>query len=325
MSKAKKILLAVIVIIILALVAIDLIGGNYLVTFALSRSSASGADVAPDPVTTDETQKTARENWEQLSKKTEIWLEQVDKEVVSILSDDGLRLEGDIFSADPSSHRWLIGVHGYTGNRKQTYDYARIYHEAGYHILTPDMRTHGESEGEYIGMGWLDRKDMLHWIELIMERDPEAEIVLHGVSMGGATVLMTSGEELPDNVVAVIDDCGYTSVWDVFSDEAAYLFHIPEFPLLYTASAFAKLRAGYTFGEASAISQVKKTTIPILFIHGSEDNFVHTDMVYELYAACPSEKALYIAEGAGHGQSFYLDPERYFDEVFRFLESNDKT
>ncbi len=119
MSKAKKNLLAIIVIIILALVAIDLIGGNYLVTFALSRSSASGADVAPDPVTTDETQKTARENRERLSKKTEIWLEQVDREVVGILSDDGLRLEGDIFSADPSSHRWLIGVHGYTGNRKR--------------------------------------------------------------------------------------------------------------------------------------------------------------------------------------------------------------
>ena len=88
--------------------------------------------------------------------------------------------------------------------------------EQGWNVLLPDMRTHGESEGKYIGMGWLDRLDVLKWIDLIRERDEQAQIILHGVSMGGATVMMTSGEALPENVRAVIDDCGYTSVWDIF-------------------------------------------------------------------------------------------------------------
>ena len=183
------------------------------------------------------------------------------------------------------------------------------------------MRSHGDSEGKLIGMGWLDKEDVKLWIDYVLDLDPEAEIVLHGVSMGGATVMMTSGEDLPENVKAIIDDCGYTSVWDEFTDEARYLFHISQFPILYTASAVSKIRAGYSFQEASAIEQVKKTNIPIFFIHGSEDNFVNTDMVYSLYDACPTQKDIYVVEGAGHGQSLYLDPDLYFEKVFSFIDS----
>lgn len=137
--------------------------------------------------------------------------------------------------------------------------------------------------------------------------------------MGGATVLMTSGEDLPDNVKAIVDDCGYTSVWDIFADEVAYLFHIPTFPILNTASIISSIRAGYNFTDASAIEQVKNTNVPIFFSHGSLDNFVHTDMVYELYNACPTDKEIYVVEGAGHGQAMYLDPETYFGKVFAFI------
>ena len=89
----------------------------------------------------------------------------------------------------------------------------------------------------------------------------------------------------------------------------------------YTASAISKLRAGYSFQEASAIEQVKKTNIPIFFIHGSEDNFVDTSMVYRLYDVCPTKKDIYVVDGAGHGQAMYLDPEVYFEKVFGFIGS----
>lgn len=187
-------------------------------------------------------------------------------------------------------------------------------------MLTPDMRAHGESEGKYIGMGWLDRKDVLQWIDFIIARDPQAEIILHGVSMGGATVMMVSGEELPENVKGIVEDCGYTSVWDIFADELAYLFHLPTFPMLDAANLMSKIRAGYDFREASAVKQVAKSTVPMVFIHGSEDNFVHTDMVYEVYEACQTPKELLVVEGAGHGQAYQMDPELYFTTVFDFLD-----
>ena len=168
-------------------------------------------------------------------------------------------------------------------------------------------------------MGWLDRMDVLKWIDTIVEIDPEAEIILHGVSMGGATVMMTSGEALPDNVKGIVEDCGYTSVWDIFADELDYLFGLPTFPLLNTATQRSTVLAGYDFTEASSVRQLANATVPVLFIHGSEDNFVRTDMVYEVYDACPTEKDILVVEGAGHGEAYLMDPDLYFDTVFGFL------
>ena len=320
-SKRSAIIKRIVIIAVVALLVLDIYAGNYLVSFALSRASASGVAVAPTPTTTEDTQNTVNKVWETISKLTDEWVDSAKKTVVSLKSGDGLDLVGDVFTTDENSHKWLIAIHGYTGKREHMYSYARYYAEKGYNVLTPDMRSHGESEGKLIGMGWLDKEDVKLWIDYVLNIDPQAEIVLHGVSMGGATVMMTSGEDLPENVKAIIDDCGYTSVWDEFTDEARYLFNISQFPILYTASAISKLRAGYSFQEASALEQVKKTNIPIFFIHGSEDNFVNTDMVYRLYDACPTKKDIFVVEGAGHGQSLYLDPDQYFEKVFRFIDS----
>lgn len=315
MKKRFFIPIAILVILIL----IDVLGGNYLVNFAITRKNASGTKVAPTSITETDDQKIINENYEEITEKVDEWLETADVSTANITSDDGLNLVADYYNTNPDSHKYAIVVHGYSGNRVHMKAYGLYYAEQDYNILMPDLRSHGDSEGTYIGMGWLDKDDMLKWIDYIVSMDPEAQIVLHGVSMGGATVLMTSGENLPDNVKAIVDDCGYTSVWDIFADEMEYLFNLPEFPFLYSASFFANIRAGYDFKEASSIEQVRKTTLPIFFAHGSVDNFVHTDMVYELYDACPTDKELYVVEGAGHGQAMYYDPDTYFDKVFNFI------
>ena len=104
--------------------------------------------------------------------------------------------------------------------------YARAYQEQGYNTLQPDNRAHGQSEGNYIGMGYLDQYDVLSWIGYILEKDSEAEIVLHGVSMGAATLMMLSGQEnIPDNVKVIIEDCGYTSAKDYLTWKLKRRFH----------------------------------------------------------------------------------------------------
>lgn len=309
------IVLAVILVVCIALIAV----GNYLVSFGVGRSVESG-DVSPDSVTAEEDASAIDENMEWIEAQRDAWLETADMETVSIVSDDGLTLVGDIIRTEEESRLWVITVHGYSGNRTNTYTVASFFALEGYNVLTPDLRGNGDSEGDYFGMGWLDRADLLLWIDYIIGLDADAEIVLYGASMGGATVMMTAGEALPENVKAVVEDCGYTSVWDIFSDELDYLFGLPDFPLLYIADVLCDIRAGYSFHEASSLEQVANAEVPILFIHGSEDNFVATDMVYELYDACPTEKDLLIVEGAGHNESYKLEPELYFDTVFSFLE-----
>ena len=313
----RKIAAGVLALVLIALVLV----GNYLVSFAIARKQGVNMEVVPASVMAEEDVNVMNQNLQTINQQTKEWAQTAAREAAEIISDDGLKLKGDLFRSDvEETHRWLLAIHGYTGRRSDMWDVAGFYAGWGYHVLTPDMRAHGESEGDYIGMGWLDRKDVLKWIDYIIELDPEAEIILHGISMGGAAVMMTSGEKLPEQVKGIVEDCGYTSVWDIFDDELAYLFHLPAFPILYIASGISSLRAGYSFGEASALEQVKKSEVPILFIHGDEDNFVHTEMVYKLYEACTSPKDILVIEGAGHGAAYGTDPDLYFSTVYDFLE-----
>ena len=196
---------------------------------------------------------------------------------------------------------------------------AQHYYDAGYQVLAPDLRACGDSEGDYVGMGWLDRKDVLQWIDWVLAQDSEAEIVLHGVSMGAATTMMTAGEDTPEQVKVFVEDCGYTSVWDIFSSELKLRFGLPEFPILYTASATARAKAGYGFKEASALQQVQNCEKPMLFIHGTADDFIPYEMMGTLYNAKPgTNKATLTAEGAGHGEAMDVLGDTYWNTVFDF-------
>ncbi|MFC0471358.1 alpha/beta hydrolase [Halalkalibacter kiskunsagensis] len=243
---------------------------------------------------------------------------------LNIVSSDKLQLNlnGYLYEQESSDHKWAIVAHGYTDSAVNMTRYVRNFHEKGYSVLTPDLRGHGESEGKYIGMGWHDRKDMLLWIDKIIEMDSEAEIVLFGISMGGATVMMTSGEEdLPSNVKVIVEDSGYATVSDVFVYQLDDLFGLPEFPVINAANTMTKLRAGYDLYEASAVDQVAKSQTPILFIHGDADTFVPYEMLDEVYNAATVDKEKLIIEGAGHGDAEKVDPLTYWHSVWGFVDT----
>lgn len=248
------------------------------------------------------------------------WLKEQQLEKLSLKSIEGLRLNGYYLPSKEPISKTVILVHGYSSKAWDMAGFAQYYHEKhGMNILIPDSRGHGESEGNYIGFGWHDRIDLLKWINLIIERSPEEQIILHGVSMGGAAVLMTSGEELPHNVKCVISDCAYTSAMDILSFQLKRMYRLPTFPLIQITSICCKLRAGFYFKEASALKQVQKSRTPILFIHGGEDGFVPTEMVYSLYNAAVCEKELFLVEKAGHGEAYWQDTEGYRNKVEGFL------
>ncbi|MEK8206736.1 alpha/beta hydrolase [Paenibacillus sp. FSL L8-0696] len=131
--------------------------------------------------------------------------------------------------------------------------------------------------------------------------------------------MMTSGEHLPVNVKAIVEDCGYTSVKDELTFQLKRMYHLPAFPIVDTTSMLTKIQAGYSFGEASALEQVKKSITPTLFIHGDNDTFVPTEMVHTLYENSPVEKELYIVPNAGHGEAFRMDPVKYESVVTEFI------
>ena len=239
-------------------------------------------------------------------------------EDVYIMS-DLFRLHGKLFK-NPGT-KYALVCHGYTSKAKHMAGFVNKFHSLGYNVLAVDARAHGDSEGTKIGMGWVERFDVIEWINYIISLEPDAQIILHGVSMGASTVLMASGEELPKNVKAIIADCGYTSEWDEFRQEADVL-HIPWFPVLNASSAISKIRDGYDFKQASAVEQVKKSHTPTLFIHGSEDELVPYGMLNELYSAANCEKEILTIQGAGHALSSSVAPELYWNTVETFLKKH---
>lgn len=254
------------------------------------------------------------------------WGNQPGLEEVEILSDDGYRLKGVVIeagnaaSADP--HRWVVLLHGYTGSKEMMYGYAYWYSERGYSVLAPDFRCQGESEGDYIGLGATDSGDLAGWIDLILHRDPEAEIVLHGLSMGASTALIYSGkEDIPDNIRAVIADCAYTDAYSMFQEKIWSWFHLPAFPVVDSAELMIRIRAGYDLKETSPLKAVASSKVPTFFIHGKEDQMIPVKMCLALYNAAACEKEIMIVDGAGHAQSAEKDPVRYFEEVEKFLSN----
>ena len=247
------------------------------------------------------------------------WLEQNGTEV-EIISKDGLKLVGYEIKARQNSNIWVIAVHGYMGSGTDMIPYVEKFRSYGYNGLIIDLRAHGRSEGQYIGMGWLDRYDLRMWIDKIIEENKNCKIILYGISMGAATVSMTTGEELPKEVKLAIADCGYTSVWEEFAVHLKKILHVLPFPLLYAASFMSKIFVGYGFKEASTIKQLKKSKTPTLFIHGKKDKFVPFSMLDKIYKSAQCEKEKLEIEEAAHAESCNINPDKYWGTIEKFIE-----
>ncbi len=240
---------------------------------------------------------------------------------IEMTSHDGLKLRAHYLQHPQASGKAVILAHGYRGYGQQMGDLAKFYYDHGFSLLMPDARGHGESQGDYIGYGWHDRLDIKGWIQRLIDDYKMKSIFLHGNSMGAASVLMTSGEDLPSQVKGIIADSGYTDASEELSHQLRHLYHLPAFPLISLTSGMTKLRAGYWFGEASAIEQVKDNTRPLFIIHGDQDELVPTEMAHRLYEAADSEKQLWIVPGAGHTDAYAAATAEFQKRLEAFIES----
>lgn len=235
---------------------------------------------------------------------------------------DNYRLDANYIPAGHSKKTVII-LHGYMNNKDTVGPYAAMFHRLGYNTLQPDARAHGQSQGKYIGYGWVEKADVKKWVKQVLKKTGKRQkIVIFGVSMGGATAMMTSGEKLPHQVKAIIEDCGYTDVKSEIEHEAQALYHmpaVPRFPLVEILSGINRAKVGYFMAAGSSVNQLKKNKRPILFIHGNKDTFVPTKMVYTNYHADHSPKELWVVPGAKHAKSFATHPKAYQEHVAKFL------
>ena len=297
------------VVLFLILICLGYFVGDYFVNFALKRDSENFSPPKAALNISDPNIKVPDEP-------------DFEKEIWTITSFDNLKLHASYFSPASKSHRWAILVHGYSRDQRFAFDYAEEYLKHGYNVLTPDLRAAGTSEGIYLTMGTYESRDIFLWIKKIVEYDSQAEIILHGVSMGAATVLMTSALN-PPNLVAVVEDCGYTNAYEMFSMQLEEIFNLPTFPIMPIVDIVSKIKIGAKVSDAAPIEAVKYTKVPTLFIHGDSDKLVPYEMMNELFTASNAPiKETWTIKGAGHAMAKIQNPQKYFEKIFNFIDAH---
>lgn len=308
-----KILIIVLITILILLTIVYFVIGNYFYNIALNPNTSKVFVLGVEVEETVEQKQRRIEN--------ENWISENSEDVyITTTNNEELKLHAYEIINKENTDIWTIVVHGYYGQGQDMIHYAKEYYNRGYNVLMVDLRGHGQSQGDYIGMGWHDRLDLIDWINYLINKNSNCEIILHGVSMGAATVMMATGEELPDNVKVAIEDCGYSSIWDEFEMQLNVLFNLPTFPVLNAASAVCKIKAGYAIEEGSAIEQVKKSKTPTLFIHGDQDTFVPFEMLDKVYEAANCEKEKLVVQGAAHASSAGANPQLYWNTIYEFIK-----
>lgn len=241
-----------------------------------------------------------------------------------IRSFDGLKLHGFFYECTPGAPIELM-FHGYRGNAERDLSggVQRCF-RLGHSALIVDQRCSGQSEGHVIAMGIKEYRDCLSWLNFMQERfGPEQEIILTGISMGAATVMMASDKGLPKNVVGILADCGYNSPKDIIQTIIRTM-GIPVWLGYPFVKLGAKLYGHFDLEETSPEEALKNCTVPVIFFHGENDDYVPCDMSRICYEACSSRKKLVTIPGAGHGLSYPVDPEGYIAAAREFFHPEGK-
>jgi len=314
----KRLFLNIAAIAALVFCASSCLGGKFMAKYALNFEPHGVADI-----------ERTRHKADSLMPGSTAWYDSL--KTLGILKDMTVasKLNGNqihacyVTAADPAtSNGTAVVVHGYGDNHYVFLYLVRMYRDQlNYNVIFPDLQYHGYSEGDHAQMGWFDRYDVEQWAEIAHGIFKDDFTVLHGVSMGAATVMMASGDDLPPYIRAVIEDCGYSSVVSQFYGNLKDTFPFIPGDILQSASLVTKDKYGWSFWEASSVKQLEKSTVPMLFIHGDADDFVPIKHLYKNYKAKKNGyKEMWVTKGAVHANSFQKYPEEYVAHCRAFLE-----
>lgn len=260
--------------------------------------------------------------YEPYHEKMKFWVREVRKlpqEHFEITSFDGLRLHATYYEFAPGAPMELM-FHGYRGNAERDLPggVQRCF-ACGRSAFVVDQRCAGRSEGNTITFGINERKDCLAWVDFAAKHfGPEVKIILTGISMGAATVLMAAGEDLPENVIGILADCGFSSPKAIIQKVIAQMGLPPKLSWPFVKLG-ARIFGKFDPEETSPLEAMARCRLPVIFFHGEADGYVPCSMSRELYDACPTRKYLLTVPGADHGLSYPMAKETYLSALGDFF------
>ena len=252
------------------------------------------------------------------------WFLAQNPEEVELKAYDGLTLRGYFLPAAKPTNKLVVCAHGYSYNGPDQFGaQLPFYHkELNYNILLPDHRAHGRSGGDWIGFAAMEWQDILDWAAAFVERlGPDTEVVLHGISMGGATVMNCNTHNPPGYIKCIVEDCGYTNGYEMISMVAKRDLHLNIPPMIWgLAFWFRVIQRCSLRRDADPYGNIAKFKLPTLFIHGATDRFVPAEMGLRCFEAATVPKDLLLVEGAGHSLAYFVGKEAYEEKVRAWLE-----
>ena len=246
-------------------------------------------------------------------------MEAVPFEEVSITTFDGLKLFARYYHLSDSAPI-QIQFHGYRSTAVRDFSGGfSLARKMGRNLLVVDQRAGGKSEGTTICFGIKEKYDCLEWIKYALERFGDVPIMLTGVSMGAATVLMASELDLPKNVKCIVADCPYSSPEEIIALQCKAMGIPPKIGMPFVRLG-ARLFGNLKLSGEGAEKAVRNTKVPILLVHGEEDDFVPCYMSEKIYSANPKMITFETFPNAAHGVSFLVDTERYEKLYYSLFE-----
>lgn len=254
-----------------------------------------------------------------------LWFDLVssDIEELSLTAYDGVALGATLIRQPSSNGRVAICCHGYGATRRSMQPQAKLFYDRGFDVLLPSMRGHAGAGGK-VGMAWIDRFDLLRWIDKTIDIfGKNISVALCGTSMGGSTVIAACGMNPPPQVKCVIDDCGFSSQTDEYTACLKNSTRFPASALMLPFRLGVKLVHGYSVSDADITKLAANMAVPALFFHGEADDFVPCALGKKLFDACASDDKKFVAvAGAKHALAYAVDTEKYTAEFTEFIDKH---
>ena len=308
--------MAVIMIVLAGLLLLSLVSGAYVFVNACVRRKEMPWLIK------EEIAKTHYGRYADFLQSSYQWLIDHNAQDIWIESEDGLRLHGHWIPAENAKGTILL-AHGYRSTMLLDFGCAfEVFHDRGFNVLVPNQRSHGESQGRFITFGVLESRDMVAWLNFHNEKFGMYPTLLYGISMGASTMLYLANKDLPSNVKGIIADCGFTMPAEIITEVFRSVLKLPALLSIRVADVLSRIIAGFSLYQEDSRKTLAASRLPVLLIHGRDDNFVPCEMSCEAFAACTGPKELLIVDGAGHGVSFLVDPKGYSDLVDKFIADN---
>ena len=240
-------------------------------------------------------------------------------EDVKIQAADGETLDAWLFTPPHPNGAAVILLHGVVDTRMGMSAHADFLLRSGFTVLTPDCRGHGASGGNTLSYGIRDADDVHRWADLLLARPGIRRLYGLGQSMGAAILI----EALPrePRLRALVADCPFATFEEVAYDrlEQRGLPPLAAWPIIQIGFAYTRLRYGFDLREASPAAAIRATRVPVLLIHGVDDQNIPIRHSRELHALNPAATQLWEVAGAGHISSLRIQPDAYRERVLAFF------